>query len=931
MEPTTKTPVSNDASNGLVTSRDSSTLHPGELSEAISCEYRIGSPHLYKLPGRRSNSQTLGGAVLALTKLQYDGGTDVLIADANGKIFETPVSLTPSFTSAIVTGLSTTEIPQYTGIKNQWLRCNGVDNNLIREIGAVPNGTTGNWRINGMQTASALTFVNVSVDANSGLVLRPTVSNNGPAIRAYNQTSYGSYRSPTSAYDGFGGVGVGVISATSGSPVVTGTNTIFTTQLTQGTIIVFPDGVSKAVDIISNDNYLTVTTNLSANYTNVSYIYSGSNASASSETTYSEGYTGEGYILHQDDIKRCCLCSWMFTTNLPATGRILSVKHDGGPYPTDWGPNFTPGSLTFGLQYTYDPTIATWDENVAGWLPLGLDLRHQQISTTEDTLIIPDGVDIANKLRVRAIVKSSYLGRYSGAWMNVWHHVYDIKVSTGSTVGYTAENPISYGITEAYTDSDGIVHESNMGPVVTVNPSQLQLARSVTFTLPIAPINPLATQYKIWRSVDTPGGGYPVMYNIATVPKTDLSWTDQFTILPNDTAAIALKDQYKILEILYSTGESSLTSYFSPPPKAYMTLVYQGCVCYFPSDATLGRRIYYSLPTPVFTTSIEQVPTQYYLDFQTSLNDTHKSGAVTNGGRSMLIFFENYTMLVNSLPQGSDPGGFNNTIKEYVTNTRGCSGKFGCTEFTLAAGQTFVAAVDSQGLWITNGVNILDEWSTDLDWNTIFSSVDLSKVILVCKPHKRRLELLYTDSNGINKEYHFYYGRMKQGIEGKTLPLITGPHTTKTRCRLYTIIGTNLAGFSGDSTSTGNVYTEDVQAADDSHGYDVTGIVPWSWTLGDVYVGGIHKAQIAESANIKFEDSPTKDIQMIGTFTRDSGTTEIISKTIVGDHAAFPKQMYWHQYCDRHKIGFSDLTNTASPAFISYVLKTRSAGGARDK
>jgi len=931
MEPTTKTPIANDASNGLVTSRDSSTLQPGELSQAIGCEYRIGSPELHKLPGRTDTGETLDGEVLALAKLQYDGADDVLVADANGEIWESVASATPSFTS-IVTGLSATAVPQYTGVRNEWIRCNGVDDNMVREPDAVPGGTQGNWRTIGMQTAGAPYVNSIGYNTNGGQVLRPATYTNQAYIRAYGavpQTSYNGYRSPNLAIDGYGGVGTGTVSGTSGLNTLTGVDTLFTTQLSVGSILTFPDGTTATVQTIVSSNYLTTDANLDSTLVASSFIYSGSTVSDDSETTYSVAYTGDCLQQVSPLVTRTCICTWNFTSDLVATGRVLSVVHSASQVPGDWGAVFGERGMKISLEYSVTPGVASFPEAAADWLPLGVAPRYQPFpAPLEDSVALPDGLDLTN-LKVRAYV-TSFLGKKSGKWLDVYHGVYDIKVSTGATTTYTAVNPIQYGVSESYTDSDGVEHQSNMGDVTTVQPSQLQDATSVTLTLPQI-TNPLADKFLIWRSVDTPGGGFPVMYLMGEVDITTTSWTDLFTVPPADTAANGEKDQYQILEVLYSTGEASTASYYTAPPKSFMSLVFQGCVCYFPSDSDAARRVYYSLPATVSNTGIEQVPEQYYLDFQTPRNDQVKSGAITNGGRSMLVFFENYTMLVNYLPQGSDPGGFNNVVKEYVSNVRGCAGPFACCEFTLPSGQTLVASIDGLGMWLTNGVNLVEEWTLDLDWDAAMADVDLSTIELFDKPHKRRIEMLFTAADGTSQEYHFFYGRMKQSPEGKRLPLITGPHPSKTRCRLHTIIDGKWASYSGGSTSAGKVFTDDTADADESEGYDATGIVPWQWTLGDLYVGGIHKAQIVESANIKFADSPTKDFQMIGTFTRDSGTADTIEKTIVGDHQRFPKQIYWHQYCDRHKIGFSDLTNTASPSFISYVLKTRSAGGARDK
>jgi hypothetical protein len=785
------------------------------------------------------------------------------------------------------------------------------------EVALTPSLNVINSYSGGGQTLRPSTF-----DATSGQGWAPSSLGGG-----LTQSTSG-YHDPALAIDG-PGAGVGTVSGTVGLQTIIGLGTIFTTQLSAGTILVFSTGEQVTVQSVEDATNLTITEPLRLALSGASFTFTNPTISPAPESTMAWGFTGDNYHVLPGTSStpvapRINTCIWKFTSNLAATGRVLSVLHNGSITPANQGPNFGADGALWEVEYSLN--------GGSSWAVLGGFVRHQPFeNAVADVYTLSDGFNMTNQLWVRATVSSSIFTTVSGHWLDCYHRVFDIKVSTGASGAYTASNDIQYGISEVYVDSDGVEHQSNMSPVLNLSASGLQNATSIVLNLP-RPINPLAQNFIVWRSVDTPGGGYPVMYRVGNPSVNDTTWTDNLTTRPDDTAAIALLDQYKILEILYPTGESTFASYYSKPPLAYLTLPFQGCLCYFPSDPALARRVYYSLSATVSLNSLEQVPEQYYLDFQTPFNDVTRSGAITNGGRTMLVFFENYTMMVNYLPTGADPGGFNNSVKEYVSNVRGCSGRLACVEFTIpSTGQTRVASVDSLGLWITNGVNTIEEWSQDLDWSTTFAGVDLSLVELYDKPHKRRLEMLFTATNGTRQEYHFFYGRMKQGFDGKELPIITGPHTTGTRCRHYTVVSDTWVGYSGDATATGRVFTEDTQASDDSHGYDSTGIVPWQWHLNDMYVGGIQKAHIADSANIKFADDPVKDFTMVGTFTRDSGTTETVEKIIVGDHTKFPKQIYWHQYCDRHSIGFKDLTNTASPPFISYVLKTRSAGGARDK
>ena len=98
--------------------------------------------------------------------------------------------------------------------------------------------------------------------------------------------------------------------------------------------------------------------------------------------------------------------------------------------------------------------------------------------------------------------------------------------------------------------------------------------------------------------------------------------------------------------------------------------------------------------------------------------------------------------------------------------------------------------------------------------------------------------------------------------------------------------------------------------------------------VGDFYLNDIHNAQIVEILNTKFTDGINKEFAISITGIRDAGVTAVLNKVLGID---MPQQIYVHLYCDRVRIGFSDITNTAAPAFVGYVLETRSAGGSRDR
>lgn len=793
-------PLPNDASRGLVTSRDPSSLARGELSQARACEYRLGSPHLYKQKGRSDLNASLGSSVTSICKLQYDSASDVLAAVAGGTVYESSSSTSPVFSSSGLTGLTASAIPSFSGIQDRWTMCNGVDSNYIREPAAVPGGSTGSWRPLSMQPPTvAPTYTIIS---SGSTAVRPT-------------TSTGTYQNQARAYD-------------------------------------------------------------------------------TDSTTYSEGTSG-------------LTSTWTWTSNFAIDACTLYIDHAA----TDTtGSKLPHGIVSGSFTSTTFKVLVEYSVNAGStWTTI----KNTGTMAREKTVTpISIGTTLANNLKIRATVTG-----------NGTHDIYDLYVTVGAGASYTATNDIFYGFTELYYDSNGLEYESKLSPMAQVLASDLAAKYGVTLTFPTK-ANTRTAQFRIYRSIDTPGGGYPNLYVLSTIPSTSSTWSDDFSTLPSATPTTNLLTTYTVL---YPDGNSLIYEPGGAAPLANLALPYLGCMVYVPASASLSHRIYYSLSSTLSPVAMEYVPDFQWLDFQSPRNDTVVSAAVTNGGKSLLVFFANYTMLVNYLPQATD-GTFDNRVKEYVSNNRGCAGRLACCEFTLPTGMTLVAAVDALGVWVTNGVNQMDEWSLDLDWATNLAGVDLSTAQMIDNTAKRRLELLFTAADGTRQEYHFFYGRMKQNTEGKSVPLITGPHPMGVRCKHYTQIGTGWVGFSGDASTSGKVFLEEGSDTDAAHGYDSTGIVPWTWTTGDIYPEGLSRSHLVEELQPKFQDGNPKTYTLLCTFTRDKGFTYTKTKTYA---SGTQQAVYIHAYTDRHHIQFSDLTNTAASAFVGYEAITRDAGPSRDK
>lgn len=803
-------------SNGLVTARDPALLKDGEVSVATGCEYRPGSPCLHKQLGRSTAATGVGsGSLQAIQKAQYDTASDILIAVTGGAVWESAVSTAPVFAATGLSGLSTSALYTFGAMADRWTMCNGVDANYIREGGAIPGGSTGNWRPNGM--LSHATAPTVSLSAVGGTVYRP----NG---------STGTWTDPANAYDS-DLTTFSYASTTRAVPTYTQTWTFGSNSLISGGFVLYvrTENVSKAVK-----------------------------------------RTG-GIRADRSDFE-------------DTSENTLKIE-----YTWDSGTNWT----------TLLEVTGTYDNN-------------------EITVNIPGATTNTSTIEIRATTTLS-------TGYQAYSRVYDIRTANGNATPQSITNDIYYTITERYYDSNNQLHDTDISESAIVKVTAASFVNKYAALLTIAPkINAFTKNFVVWRTLDEPGGGYPNFYKVAefeAAASGTTAWTDDFT--SSLTSADDKKELYNLLEILYYTGETLQIGRFTPPPKAKLSLPFQSCMTYIPVD--IPRRLYYSLPASISNTAIEQVPTLYFLEFTTPKNDTITSAATANGGNSLLVFFQDYTMLVSALPQATDPSVFDNRIKEYVSNTRGASGVLAVEEFTVPSGETFVAACDSLGVWVTNGVTKVLDWTRDLNWATLMSGVDLSTADLRDNPVKRRIEMLYLDASGAKKALHFYYGRMKQDSDGGEAALITGPHPRGYTCSWYGQVGVGQHGFTGGTA--GQVYLEEGQDADASNGYDSNGTIPYDVGAGDIYATGLGGAHIVEEAFPKFETG-TKAITVEATFIRDAGTTVTVTKTF---NIGTQKKIWWHRYADRHRVRFKDYTATALPALIGYEAEVRDAGSGRDK
>ena len=622
----------------------------------------------------------------------------------------------------------------------------------------------------------------------------------------------------------------------------------------------------------------------------------------------------DDYTYAQSIITSTVTHTWTFNTNVDSGAGKCSIVHAG--FPSD-------NQLLLGIAgikiYEQNP-LATY--KVEYRVGAGAFITVFESTGAYDEII--QNIDLStlnfstNNLQVRLTI--------TGVRGYNTMRCSSIKIYSGSTSTHNIEFGITYFVTEKYIDSQSVVHESTPTLESSNTGAQTNIY-GMTVTLPSAPANTFSTSYVIYRSIDEEGGGYPALWVVGEAPTTATTWLDDFS--SSLTSTLDKSKKYEVVTVLYPDGSSATFPANSPPPDSKFILPYQGAMVYWPIK---GQNIFYSLPTSTSPANGEKVPPVYYLTFVTAENDTPVCGALTNGGRSLIVYFQSYAMLVNFLPQASDPGTFDQRVKEFVSDKRGVAGRLLATSFSPDEGVTTIAAaIDSLGLWVTDGVGMLQNWSKDVDFVGAMgiyplgggNAVDLSKAMLVDNPEMRRLEFIYQDQTDQWKWFRIYYGDLKPDGQPKWL----GPDDVNFRCATYVNVLGVWRGWTGDSTATGYVYNERIGTSDLANGYDVSSNIPFDITTGEIYPFNLSDSGLVSYIYPKFSNNstlPDKSITAVGTFILDGGASYSITKSF---HLQDDKKLYMHRYADRFKLRYHDISTTSLPALVATEIEVRPLKG----
>jgi hypothetical protein len=916
---------------GLVDNPDRSTLTPGELSIATGCEYRVGSPELYKLPGRtRANSSGLGVAILGLERFQYEEAADVFVVlGADGNIYEATPGTSMTFTNK----MKGIDMSSGSGLDDATI--GGTFSGTNYTTFDVQIDTTGTpdkfrWRKNRGAwttlvsiTGSAQTLadgITITFAATTGHTLGNTWSLT--AIPAFNTSAQPQFTSFRDRWVMINGVEMPFIREPDVCP---GTGSPWR-----------PLGMQRPLTQPTVANVASPGAGATYPGSNTGDMTSPSLAIDDNSLTY-------GYMQRVSTSPGTSTHTFTWSTNLAASNRKLVVLFsalgsdseistvyddqretqfgEGRPRPPQGATTITPAAVA-----SYKIEVKNARSGFTDFITVREWTAVNKIDKLQYAISIDDAVNFSSTNLILRVTITTAAGNPYGS--SNQFNLFEAYVFSGRNTPADILYGITYGYTEVYVDSQGARHESAISPISSEllnNDNGATNTYGATLTLPAIPQNPFAQSIAIYRSLDTETGGYPFMYLITEIEIGTTTWVDDYS--KSLTNALDKTASYQYLTLVYGDGTVADVEAFTPPPRSTLAAFFSGAMVYIP---TKGPHVWYSLPTANFPAWGEAVPTPYYLTFETKQNDSPISMQVTNGGKTLVVYFNAYAMIVNYLPQASDSDRFDQRVREFVSDKRGCVGRLASTTFSPNEGYTVMsAAVDDLGLWVTEGIGGLQDWSRDIDWEGNFGNADLTTAILVDDPQLRRLELIFnSDGAGTWKQFRIYYGEVKQNGQPKWL----GPDPIGFRCAAYANVDGEWQGWTGDKSSGGYIFNERVGNEDLADGYNTAGDIPFDAETGDIYPYSLKSSGIISFIYPKFDDNSDaddKNVTLVGSYVIDGRTTSRNKTTTITKsfNLQTSKKKLMRRFADRFRLRIQDISATSLPGLVAAEIMVRELGG----
>lgn len=501
-----------------------------------------------------------------------------------------------------------------------------------------------------------------------------------------------------------------------------------------------------------------------------------------------------------------------FTTDSSGTWR-LRVLHAEGPNPSQAGRDVGVGGgnrnpVTASLKIEYSTNSG------GAWTTLS-DKSGPYTSLWSEFKLPISTVFAANQLQVRATLTfTSGDGLASG-------FAFTIKVISGGTA-VNIVNGFRYVITE-WDDVNGresaYSEESDLVPATSG-------ATSILLTMPVEIANFRATHWRIYRQTDGAALHEFDRYGkIGEIPiASAATFVDTFELSINEVALPVLP------VLITGIGEDITFHNRNTPPPLFKSMdFYKGCLFGIPVDDP--DNVYYSQPFEP-----ESFPDIYSIPSRSPRDDTPV--AVRALDEVLLVFYPNWTRSIRGVALVVN-GLFDQSAYTDASTTRGCAGPLAIDTFTQPRqdGQHWAAVMDSEGLYITNGLQFIP-WSDNLLWKSEVDPAHLAKTIVKHNLNKRRVEVYYVKAGlgatNINRRLDFYYGEMRQ--DGQ--PKLSGRHFSVCRGIAWGIIGGQEERFTA-SPNSGAVYREDSGFSDASLAYDASGNVPRTIQTNDIPIAGL--------------------------------------------------------------------------------------------
>lgn len=455
-------------------------------------------------------------------------------------------------------------------------------------------------------------------------------------------------------------------------------------------------------------------------------------------------------------------------------------------YFSGWSPGTTNANTNLFLTVdqtgntntNYGASTIKWYDSINGgasWTEFYTGNTNNDISKYVLSRPIPSGINISGyQVKFECNTWDSSLWWAFTGQAKIFYRIWDVVVeglASGVSTGRVPFDMVS-GIGYTFTEYD---QERNLESEGWSTPESIQWAASglyngITINLPSSFINPTATHYKVYRTVE--GGINPSEAGfLALIPSGQTTFVDKFDYDKNTV----LTPKYPMVRVLDNTDGTAIYYHRNTNPEPFKQIGVFG-----PSvigiDANEPRALWYSAPGyPEYFPSIYKI---------SSFPMKEHDELVTFVGvdRVLIVFAKDGVFTLNGLPYASQNAVFKTAEVIRMAGAPGCVGPRAATEMADHKGNPLAAWIARDGVYITDGYRykrITDE----LDWPAVISTGAERAEEFVLHYHKDlRMLLVYYTQSKYNPNYlyltiHVDQVKLDQNNEG--FPKITGAHYGK--------------------------------------------------------------------------------------------------------------------------------------------------------